>query len=158
MSGTVTVQGKAIVAAQPDEVELLLEISHLARSHQDALSEVARRSQALEAIFERLGIQRAEWTTSGVAVAEQNDWENGRQVFRGYRASNRITVRLDDSERIGRLMNEATTGRKPRSTAQPGELPTATRHGRRPAVKRLSTPVARRKPMSMRWERSLGTF
>ena len=109
MSGTVTVQGKAIVAAQPDEVELLLEISHLARSHQDALSEVARRSQALEAIFERLGIQRAEWTTSGVAVAEQNDWENGRQVFRGYRASNRITVRLDDSERIGRLMNEATT-------------------------------------------------
>lgn len=111
-AGTVTVLGKAVVAAQPDEVELQLEISHLARTHQDALSEVARRSQALESIFDQLGIERSEWTTSGVVVAEQNDWENGKQVFRGYRASNRLTVRLDDSERIGRLMNEATTDAK----------------------------------------------
>lgn len=112
MSATVTVQGKAIVAAQPDEIEVLLEMSHLARSHQDALGEVTRRSLALEGIFERLGIGRAEWTTSGVMVAEQYDWENGKHVFRGYRASNRITVRLDNAERIGRLMNEATTEAK----------------------------------------------
>lgn len=112
MQTTVTVQGNAVVPAQPDEVELQLELSHLARSHGDALSDIARRSVTLEGIFEQLNIARADWTTSGVSVSEQHDWENGKQIFRGYRASNRLTVRLDDSERIGALMNAATTEAK----------------------------------------------
>lgn len=107
LSGIVSVLGRATVAAQPDEVEISLEINHLARTHQDALADVARRSTVLEATFSTLNIERTAWTTSGVIVAEENSWENGKQVFRGYRATNRLTVRLTDAERIGKLINAA---------------------------------------------------
>jgi len=112
MAGTVTVLGQAVVPAQPDEVELTLEVSHLARTQGEALAEAAKRSQALEGIFDELGIERSRWKTSGVSVAEQHDWEEGKQVFKGYRAENRTTLRLKTAESVGRLMNDATAQAK----------------------------------------------
>jgi uncharacterized protein YggE len=110
MAATVAVRGEAVVKAQPDEVELLIEVSYLARTPQEALAEVARRSEALTALFDELSIPRERWTTSGVAVEETSEWDQQaqRQVQRGYTASNRVSVRLADASIVGGLLNAAT--------------------------------------------------
>src|SRR5690606_31828422 len=64
----------------------------------------------LEALLTELGIEPHQWTTTGATVSEKTEWnrQTGEQVHRGYVATNRIAVRLQQPDVIGRLMNEAT--------------------------------------------------
>ncbi|HUG17173.1 MAG TPA: SIMPL domain-containing protein [Thermomicrobiales bacterium] len=106
----VSVQGSAVVPARPDEVELALEVTYVDRTPHDALAEVATRSVAIEAVLAELGIEERLWTTSGAVVNEQTEWnrQTGEHVHRGYVASSRIALRLEDPGVIGNLMQEAT--------------------------------------------------
>jgi uncharacterized protein YggE len=109
MKGTVTVRGTGVAPAQPDEVKMVLEISAQRGKPEEALSEVARRSEALSGILDELGIPADCRTTAGSAVVDV--WEYDRQGNRshaGYNAVNRLIVRLDEPSAIGKLMNEAT--------------------------------------------------
>lgn len=110
MAASVTVQGVAVVPAQPDEVALDLTLTYLDRSPEAALAETARRSETLIAILGELGIGRERWTTSGVSISEETEWDEPtrRQAHRGYRATNRLALRLTDGALIGTLLKEAT--------------------------------------------------
>jgi uncharacterized protein len=116
MAATVTTRGTAVVPAQPDEVEMALEVSYVDRAADAALAEAAARSEALTMLFGELGIGRDAWTTSGVSVREHTEWDRvkGEQVHRGFIASNRLSLRLAESGVIGRLMHEATRRTKAR--------------------------------------------
>jgi uncharacterized protein YggE len=103
----ITVEGHADVAAQPDEVDLALEITFDARALEAALSEVAKRSEATERLLDELGIPRARWTTTGVSVNENTEWSDGKLLHKGYTASNRLRLRLAGPEVLGTLMNDA---------------------------------------------------
>lgn len=107
MPATITVAGTAIVPAQPDEVAIGIALSHLAPTPDAAIAEVAVRSQQLEAIFSELGISRDRWTTSGVSVNEEREWDGNRQVHRGYRAGARVQLRVADAQLVGKVMHEA---------------------------------------------------
>jgi uncharacterized protein len=109
MSATVTVQGSSVVPAQPDEVEIGIEVSYIDQTAEQALAEVARRSGRIENVFAELGIGRDRWTTSGIAVREHTEWDrkSGEHVHRGYSALTRLMLRLNDAALVGRLMNEA---------------------------------------------------
>jgi uncharacterized protein YggE len=107
MSATITVSGVAVVPAQPDEVAIGISLSHLAATPDAAISEVASRSQQLEAIFDEMGIGRDRWTTSGVSVNEEREWDGQRQVHRGYKAGTRVQLRVADAQLIGRVMHES---------------------------------------------------
>ncbi len=111
MSATVTVSGTAVVNAQPDEVTLDLTVSYLDRSAEAALAEVTRRSGQLEAIFDALGIDAKRRTTTGATVREETEWNDTmrQHVHRGYMATNRVHLRLDDPTPLGRLLNEAVS-------------------------------------------------
>jgi uncharacterized protein len=110
MSSVVAVEGTAIASARPDEVEMSLAVTYTDTSAHQALSEVATRSAQVEQLLSELGIEERQWTTSGAVVSEHTEWnrETGQQVHRGYVATNRIVLRLDDASQVGRLMNEAT--------------------------------------------------
>lgn len=109
MSATVTVRGIAVVTAQPDEVALDLTVSFLDRTPEGALGEVARRSSELETIFDELSIVRERWTTTGATVNEETEWNDKtrQHIHRGYRATNRVHLRLDDPEPLGALISAA---------------------------------------------------
>ena len=109
MSATVTVRGTAVVPVQPDEVELALELTHLASTPDVALTEVSRRSKELERLFEELAVGRDRWTTSGVSLQEEYEWNQrtGQQTLRGLKATTTVTLRLRDATPVGRLMGEA---------------------------------------------------
>lgn len=107
MSATITVSGTAVVPAQPDEVAIGIALTHLAPTPDAAISEVANRSQQLERIFNEMGIGRDRWTTSGVSVNEEREWDGQRQVHRGYRAGTRVQLRVADAQLVGRVMHES---------------------------------------------------
>ncbi len=107
MSATITIAGTAIVPAQPDEVAIGIALSHLATTPDAAISEVALRSQQLEAIFNEMGIGRDRWTTSGVSVNEEREWDGNRQIHRGYRAGTRVHLRVADAQLVGNVMHES---------------------------------------------------
>lgn len=110
MTAIVTVQGSASVPARPDTVDVALEVTYLATTAHDALSEVATRASQLEALLSELGVEERQWTTSGAAVTEQfeHNHTTGERVHRGFSAAVRIALRLEDASLIGRLMREAT--------------------------------------------------
>ncbi len=107
MSATITVAGTAVVPAQPDEVAIGIALSHLAPTPDAAITEVATRSQQLEAIFNEMSIGRDRWTTSGVSVNEEREWDGQRQVHRGYRAGTRVQLRVADAQLVGKVMHES---------------------------------------------------
>jgi uncharacterized protein YggE len=104
-----TVRGHALVAAQPDELQVELLVSIRADTAESALAEGAERTQALHDLLKGLGVGEQQWTTSGVSLRQEREPERGRMVDRGFQAERRITVRLLDPALVGRLMTEAVS-------------------------------------------------
>jgi uncharacterized protein YggE len=96
-----------VVPARPDRAEVHLHLHHVAPTPDAALQHVGDRSRRLEALLEELGVDRSSWSGSGVSVSEFREWQDGRHVPRGYRATSHVLVRLADPDTIGRLLAEA---------------------------------------------------
>lgn len=107
-TGTVTVRGDALVPGEPDEAHVFLEIKAVEKSPQKAMADASARSDRLRDIFEELGIPAVARATSGISIGEEVEWSSGKRKHLGYHAVNRVSVRLDDVEKVARLMAEAT--------------------------------------------------
>ena len=104
---TLTVRGHAAVPGVPDEATVALELSALRPSADAAYSEVAQRSEALAAVCDQLGIDPSARSTAGLSVGPHVEYVDGREQHRGYRAANRMLVRLEDPALVARLLQEA---------------------------------------------------
>ena len=113
-TSTVTVRGDAVVPGEPDEVRLTVEVTALFPTPEEALADVAARSETPEGLLRALDVPRSARTTSGLSVSEEREYERGRYVHRGYTASNRIWIRSNDPGIVGRLMKRATNDAKAR--------------------------------------------
>ena len=103
---TVTARGDAVAPGRPDEGIWTLEVTAVKDTPDAALADVGTRSQALEKLLDELGIKEKRSTT-GVTVREELEWAEDKQVHRGFRASNVLTVRLADATVAGSLIQEA---------------------------------------------------
>jgi uncharacterized protein YggE len=103
----VTTRGEAVAPARPDEGIWVAEVDALADAADAALADVTGRSRDLEAVLDELEVPKEKRSTSGVTVREEFDYADGRQVRRGFRAQNVMTVRLADPSTAGRLIEDA---------------------------------------------------
>jgi uncharacterized protein YggE len=106
---TVKVRGFAIVPAEPDEAEISVSVNRLDAEPHTALDDVVRRSNDLEGLLDEMEIPRSARSTSGVSVREESEYDDGRYHHRGYRAVNVLRIRLSDPEKMGRLIQEASS-------------------------------------------------
>jgi uncharacterized protein len=107
---TIRVRGHAVVPGEPDDAELALELAAVRPTPDEAYTDVAARSERLEALFGELGIAQEDRSTAGVAIRENREYdERGRPQHRGYVAASRTIVRLRDPALLARLMREAVT-------------------------------------------------
>jgi len=104
---TVTVWGEAVVRTAPDEAVLWLTISALEDAPGAALSDVAARGDALVALLDRLGVTKADRTTTGIAVEEEHDHTGTGRRLLGHRATSQTAVHLTEPEQVGRLVSTA---------------------------------------------------
>jgi uncharacterized protein len=104
---TVTVRGTASVPATPDEAGLSIELSDLRDTPEAAYARVAERSAALEELLDELEVERPRRSTAGISIRPHVEYVDGREEHRGYRATARTIVRLEDAALIARLLREA---------------------------------------------------
>jgi uncharacterized protein YggE len=104
---TVTVIGRAEVSCPPDEASLTIVVDAVRQLPAEALGDAAERSRELVALLDELGIGRPARQTTGVSVSEEGEHRDGTWQRRGYRASERFTVRSGDVATIGRLLADA---------------------------------------------------
>ncbi|WP_120717574.1 SIMPL domain-containing protein [Tsuneonella amylolytica] len=75
-----------------------------------AVAAMAANAQAMDAVIARikaLGVRAEDIQTAGINLGAQYDYDQAerRQVFRGYQASNRVSVTLRDVKRTGPVLD-----------------------------------------------------
>lgn len=104
-----TVVGTAALRTEPDEAFVSITLSSVDQSPGPALEDVAKRSEALAAILDDLGIARELRSTTGVTVDEEVEHTTRGRRSLGHRASATLSVRLSDTAVIGRVLMRATS-------------------------------------------------
>jgi uncharacterized protein YggE len=95
------------VEAEPDLVTVSAGVTTQART---AVEAMRANAQAMTAVVERikaLGVPERDIQTAGINLGAQYDYNQAtqRQVFRGYHASNRVSVKLRDIPRTGEVLD-----------------------------------------------------
>jgi uncharacterized protein len=104
---TVTARGEAVVPGEPDEGIWIISVSSLENTPDEALAEIGERSTALDVLLDELEVPKEKRSSTGVTVREEFEYADGKQVHRGFRAENLLTVRLVDAAITGRLLQGA---------------------------------------------------
>ena len=104
---TVSVRGRGVATARPDELTVGLTVEALRDTASEAFAEATRLAERVVALCEELGVPEGRRTTSHVTLAEHGEHTNEGWQHRGYRASSRIAVRLHDGEHASTLISAA---------------------------------------------------
>ena len=95
------------VDAKPDIVEIGAGVTSQADTAVEAMRLNAREMTAVIDRIKALGIDEDDIQTTGINLNAQYDYDQStrRQVFRGYQASNRVSVTLREVERAGEVLD-----------------------------------------------------
>lgn len=101
---TLAAHGEVRVA--PDMATLSFGVVTEAATAQEAMALNARRMAEVSAALRAAGIEPRHVQTSGLSLAAQYDYvENSPPRLRGYQASNRVSVIVEDMDRTGRVVD-----------------------------------------------------
>ena len=104
---TITVRGHGTSSAQPDEVAVGLTAEAVRPRAAEAFAEASRLATDAASLCDELGVPAGRRTTSRISLAEHGEHTAAGWQHRGYRATSRIAVRLEDAELASRLVSEA---------------------------------------------------
>jgi len=95
------------VEAEPDLVTLSAGVTTQARTAVEAMRANATQMTAVVERIKGLGVPERDIQTSGVSLGAMYDYNQAqqRQVFRGYQASNRVSIKLRDIPRAGEVLD-----------------------------------------------------
>ena len=95
------------VEAEPDLVTVSAGVTTQARTAVEAMRANATQMSAVVERIKGLGVPERDIQTVGVSLGAQYDYNQTtqRQVFRGYQASNRVSVKLRDIPRTGEVLD-----------------------------------------------------
>lgn len=109
---TVAAQGPVIelsvtetVKGEPDQVEIGAGVTTEAETAVEAMRRNAEQMNRVVARIRSLGIAADDVQTTGINLNAAYDYETGRPVFRGYQASNRVSVLLRKVEQTGPVLD-----------------------------------------------------
>ena len=95
------------VEAEPDLVTLGAGVTTQARTAVEAMRANATQMNAVIERIKALGIPERDIQTTGITLGAMSDYnqQTQRQVFRGYQASNRVSVKLRQIDRTGEVLD-----------------------------------------------------
>lgn len=102
-----TVTGNGEIIAQPDYVQIQIEVRAEGKDVSLAQQENARvMNRVIESLL-ALNIPREAIQTAAYTISPNYDYIEGRQVFRGYEVQNAITVKITDISQAGTVIDTA---------------------------------------------------
>ena len=95
------------VEAEPDLVTVSAGVTTQARTAVEAMAANATQMTAVIDRIKQLGIAERDIQTTGITLGAMYDYnqQTQRQVFRGYQASNRVSVKLRAIDRTGEVLD-----------------------------------------------------
>jgi uncharacterized protein YggE len=95
------------VEAEPDLVTVSAGVTTQARTAVEAMRANATQMTSVIERIRALGVPERDIQTAGISLGAQYDYNQAtqRQVFRGYQASNRVSVKLREIERTGEALD-----------------------------------------------------
>ncbi|MEL7727944.1 SIMPL domain-containing protein [Citromicrobium bathyomarinum] len=95
------------VEVEPDEVTISAGVQTEAMTAQEALSQNSTQMQRVIDRLKSLGIPERDIQTTRINLGARFDYDQQtrRQVFRGYEASNQVSVKLSDTESVGEVLD-----------------------------------------------------
>lgn len=108
-ANTVSVTGTGLVSALPDRATVQMSIVSRAKELDVAQAAAAKVTTAILSLTDRLDIERNKVDTTGATVRPDYRWnrETEEQELRGYIAERQMHVKVDDLERLGKLVEGA---------------------------------------------------
>ena len=103
------VEGSGEAAARADMATIRLGVRSFAPSAAAAMSETNRKAAATLKSLGKAGVADRDITTTGLSLNARYDYGQNRQEPRisGYEASNNVTVRLRDIDKVGAILDKA---------------------------------------------------
>ena len=95
------------VEAEPDLVTIGAGVTTQARTAVEAMRANAQEMNSVVDRIKALGVPERDIQTTGISLGAMYDYNQTtqRQVFRGYQASNRVSVKLRDIDRTGDVLD-----------------------------------------------------
>lgn len=101
-----SVSGHGSVAVAPDMATVSVGVEHQAPGAREAMGRVSGAVAAVLARLEAAGVEARDMQTSGLGLSPVHDYgDNGPPRLVGFRASNRVTVRIRDLARLGAVLD-----------------------------------------------------
>ena len=102
-----TVTGYGEIAAEPDYVQIQIEVRTQGKDVSGAQQENAQIMNRVIGSIMALNIPREDIQTAHYSISPMYDYIDGRQVFRGYEVQNAITVKIMDISQAGIVIDTA---------------------------------------------------
>ncbi len=106
---TVSVTGTGRVSAVPDRATVQMSIVSRGKELDAVQAEAAKVTAAILSLTDKLEIKRGEVDTTGATVRPDYRWnrKTEQQELRGYIAERQMDVKVDDLDKLGRLIEGA---------------------------------------------------
>ncbi|SDN58448.1 hypothetical protein SAMN05518871_10666 [Psychrobacillus sp. OK028] len=107
MVRVITVTGSGVIEVSPNYVQIQVEVRKEGKELQQTQAENAQiMNRVIQSLLE-LNIPRENIQTAAYNIFPQYDFIDGKQVFRGYEVTNAITVKMNDIEKAGIVIDSA---------------------------------------------------
>jgi len=103
----ISVEGKSKFEVTPDFAELQIEVVTSSEDLTEAQRENAERMNQVISALLALNIDRNDIQTAFFNVSPRYDYVEGKQVFRGYEVTNAITVKIEEINEVGMVIDTA---------------------------------------------------
>ena len=104
-AAVVSAQGTAVMKVQPDTALVYVSIESRDASAQDAQTAHAKiRDHVLQTLGD-MGIDDSDIQLINYAVYQEYDWSSGKQVAKGFVASQQIVVKTEDFDQVARIVD-----------------------------------------------------
>jgi len=107
-SQKITVVGNSTVMVPPDFADISLSIETTHKTSEAAQKENTKIVVQLLKALDNQNISKEDIRTSWFAIYPEYDYSFGSQRHRGYRVSNQLSIRLRDTNSVGKIIDTAT--------------------------------------------------
>ena len=108
-AATIVVQGQCEVKSPPDRGSITLSMSYLDPKNIDqAIAKLNEKMVKLKNEIKELDLAEAEIQTQNFSAQEKNEWENNKQVFKGYEAREGLFISSSDIKKISKVVSIAS--------------------------------------------------
>ncbi len=107
VSREITVTGNGKIDAQPDYIQIQIEVRTEGKDVSQAQKENAFIMNRVIGSLVALNIPREGIQTAAYTISPNYDYIDGKQIFRGYEVQNAITVKITDISQAGTVIDTA---------------------------------------------------